>query len=338
MWGFVVFVVLLVVLFKWLRRTGPDQPVRGCVFVTGCDSGMGETTAFHLAKTGFHVFAACFTKEGVTKYEGNPKITAVQLDVSSEEQVNAAAEALGRQIEERKLGGLFGVLQCAGIAFTAPFEYIPMASFKRQMDVNFYGYVYVAKAFLPLLKRYATPDRRGRICFVSSGPLPGPGVPFITSYLAAKWAGEAVIQGLQFEFALRELPIDCVVLSPGVVKPTRLAAEGLALLEKTFKEMPPVRIGDCALQLIDFSLGCDPRVQGHGGRVSAVSARRARHARVAGRRADGEHYAPRKSERKFDFSVLLICFSPSLICDTLSGMTAWRRLSWAFSPRESSLR
>jgi NAD(P)-dependent dehydrogenase (short-subunit alcohol dehydrogenase family) len=240
MWGFVVLVVLLVALFKWLRRTGPDQPVRGCVFVTGCDSGMGETTAFHLAKTGFHVFAACFTNEGVVKYADNPKITAVQLDVSSEEQVNAAAQWVEKQMAERKLGGLFGVLQCAGIAFTAPFEYIPIASFKRQIDVNFYGYVYVAKAFLPLLKRSAMPDRRGRICFVSSGPLPGPGVPFITSYLAAKWAGEAVIQGLQFEFALRELSIDCVVLSPGVVKPTRLAAEGLALLEKTFKEMPPV--------------------------------------------------------------------------------------------------
>jgi NAD(P)-dependent dehydrogenase (short-subunit alcohol dehydrogenase family) len=69
-----------------------------------------------------------------------------------------------------------------------------MSSFKRQMDVNFYGYIYVAKAFLPLVRSAATPDRRGRLCFVSSGPLPGPGVPFITSYLAAKWAGEAVIQ------------------------------------------------------------------------------------------------------------------------------------------------
>ncbi len=121
-------------------------------------------------------------------------ITPVMLDVSKEEDVNTCASNVAKQIEDRKLGGLFGVLQCAGIAFTAPFEYIPMASFKRQMDVNFYGYIYVAKAFLPLLRRYATPERRGRICFVSSGPVPGPGVPFITSYLAAKWAGDAVIQ------------------------------------------------------------------------------------------------------------------------------------------------
>jgi len=99
----------------------------------------------------------------------------------------------------------------------------------------------VAKALFPLLKKSVTKPgaRRGRICFVSSGPLPGPGVPFITSYLAAKWAGEAVIQGLRMEMMMRELPIDCCMLSPGVVKPTRLAEEGEALLERTFKEMVP---------------------------------------------------------------------------------------------------
>ena len=38
---------------------------------------------------------------------------------------------------------------------------------------------------------------------------------------------------------LRQLPIDCVMLSPGIVKPTRLAEEGEKLLERTFQDMPP---------------------------------------------------------------------------------------------------
>jgi NAD(P)-dependent dehydrogenase (short-subunit alcohol dehydrogenase family) len=116
-----------------------------------------------------------------------------------------------------------------------------MKAFKRQIDVNFYGYVYVCKAFLPIVKAHATKPgaRRGRFAFVSSGPLPGPGVPFITSYMGAKWAGEALCQGLRMEMRLRQLPIDCVMLSPGVVKPTRLAEEGEKLIERTFAEMPP---------------------------------------------------------------------------------------------------
>ena len=52
---FVAIVALIIYgLIKFARRTGEDQPVEGACFVTGCDSGMGETTAFHLAKTGYH--------------------------------------------------------------------------------------------------------------------------------------------------------------------------------------------------------------------------------------------------------------------------------------------
>ena len=116
-----------------------------------------------------------------------------------------------------------------------------MSAFKRQIDVNYYGYVYVTKAFLPIVKASVLEpgSRRGRFAFVSSGPLPGPGVPFITSYLGAKWAGEALCQGLRMEMRLRQIPIDCVMVSPGIVKPTRLAEEGDALLQKTFEQMPP---------------------------------------------------------------------------------------------------
>lgn len=57
--------------------------------------------------------------------------------------------------------------------------------------------------------------------------------------MGAKWAGEALCQGLRMEMRLRQLPIDCVMLSPGVVKPTRLTEEGEILLKKTFEDMPP---------------------------------------------------------------------------------------------------
>ena len=172
---------------------------------------MGENTAFHLMRTGYHVFAGCYTKESFTKFAEFKNVTCIQIDVANEESVNSAAEEVKSTIEKSngKIKGLYGVLQCAGIAFTAPFEYIPMKSIKRQMDVNYFGYVYVTKAFLPIVKADVTKPgaRRGRFAYVSSGPLPGPGVPFITSYLGAKWAGEALCQGLRMEMRMRQLPI-----------------------------------------------------------------------------------------------------------------------------------
>jgi hypothetical protein len=46
------------------------------------------------------------------------------------------------------------------------------------------------------------------------------------------------------EMRLRQLPIDCVMVSPGIVKPTRLAEEGDKLIQKTFEEMPPQAEGE----------------------------------------------------------------------------------------------
>lgn len=177
---FLIIAVAMAVLYgmyKFARNTGKDEPVQGAVFVTGCDSGMGETTAFHLAKLGYHIFAACYSKDSFKKYEDYKNITCIQVDVANEESVEASAKTVEECIKNSKgaISGLYGVIQCAGIAYIAPFEYIPMKAFKRQIDVNYYGYVYVAKAFLPLVKTSVAQEgaRRGRFVFVSSGPLPG---------------------------------------------------------------------------------------------------------------------------------------------------------------------
>lgn len=162
---------------------------------------MGETTAFHLANVGFHVFAACYLESSFLKYKTHPRITPVQLDVVNEAQgtqcsrrgagrpltrawaVLQVAKQVESEIERRQLGGLFGVLQCAGIGYAAPFEYMPTETFKRQVfweggarlccphlrqvDVNFFGYIYVAKAFFPFLKKSVlTPGTASMFLFV----------------------------------------------------------------------------------------------------------------------------------------------------------------------------
>lgn len=229
------------VIWRYCRSTGKDETVDGAVFVTGCDSGMGLTTALHLANVGYHVFAGCYSKDSFAQYADMDNITPIQINVKDERSVKKAADRVRKEIDgsDGEISGLFGVLQCAGISYVAPFEYIPMNMFKDQVEVNYFGYVYVAQAFLPLVKESCAKDgaRRGRFCFTSSGPLPGPGVPFITSYLGAKWAGDALCQGMRMELKLRQLPIDCCMLSPGVVKPTRLAEDGQKLLERSFEAM-----------------------------------------------------------------------------------------------------
>jgi hypothetical protein len=68
----------------------------------------------------------------------------VILDVSREDDVNQAASFVEKQISDRKLGGLYGVLQCAGIAFTAPFEVERKKSFCFSFfdfSIEFFGSV-----------------------------------------------------------------------------------------------------------------------------------------------------------------------------------------------------
>ena len=83
----------------------------------------------------------------------------------------------------------------AGIAVSAPLEFVPIDELRRQLEVNVIGQVAVTQAFLPALRR-----GRGRIVNVSSIggrialPLAGP-------YAASKFALEAISDSLRREVA-----------------------------------------------------------------------------------------------------------------------------------------
>lgn len=237
-----IAVGLAVVLGLYFLLPSQLQKVEGAVFVTGADSGMGEVTTEHLSKLGYHVFAGVFLESSFDKYADIPNVTPISLDVTSDESVENAVTSVEEELKKGSYApGLVAVINCAGVAFTGPAEYLPLHQFKQQIQVNFLGYVAVTQAFLPLIKRAVSmPNaRRGRVVLIGTGGgVPSPSPPLISAYMASKWAGEAFCQSLRLEMKMRKLPIDALMVNPGVVKPTKLMSGGMAILEKTWEKMP----------------------------------------------------------------------------------------------------
>ena len=176
-WAMVHTSPVLALPFLGFRK---PMPIAGTVFVTGCDSGMGFWTAALLADLGYTVFAGCFLDDSEAKLKahcseekgGASRLTCLKLDVTSDKSVADAAAAVKKAVApstkkkgkdgDSSSGGLVGIINCAGVGFNGPASYFPMATYQRQMDVNFFGYVRVVQALLPLLRDGVSFDERAR--------------------------------------------------------------------------------------------------------------------------------------------------------------------------------
>eukprot|EP00936_MAST-01D_sp_MAST-1D-sp1_P001427 g1427.t1 len=262
------FVLIAAVLRAPHLLSGSDQPAEGVVFVTGCDSGMGFHTAARLVQKGYVVVAGAFLEDsepklreaaGLPKSGGGGKdkdhhsdrLVVVRLDVTSDASVEAAREATEaavRAYRERNEGGagLVGVVNCAGVGYHGPAEYFPLELYKKQFEVNAFGYIRVAQAFLPMLKDSANRKgaRRGRLVFFGTGGgVCSPAPPLLSAYMASKFAVEAYCSCLRLELQLAKQPVDCCMVNPGFIKPTGLMAGGLRLAEAMWAACEK-RLGD----------------------------------------------------------------------------------------------
>lgn len=231
------------------------QNRQGCVFVTGCDSGMGQATVLHLARTQSdsnkyeQIFAGCFNPKASQEYfeknltaEEIKYVTVVSLDVTSEESVTKAAKAMEDfrvQASKKNPQGYFGVTGLCmyhGIAYNGPAEYMPLDMYERQIQVNFLGFLRVIQKVLPQMKEHATPKLPGRIILTGTGGGPcSPCPPLLTAYMSSKFATEAYCQALRQELFMTNSPIEAVMINPGFVKPTMLMEEGKKLTATMWK-------------------------------------------------------------------------------------------------------
>ncbi|MGN8646975.1 bifunctional aldolase/short-chain dehydrogenase [Gracilibacillus sp. HCP3S3_G5_1] len=140
---------------------------RQVAFVTGGAGGIGTATTYRLLDEGAHVVVADINLEGAEnlakdaneKY-GENRVFAVKMDVTKEEEVQAAIQA-----SVRKYGGIDILVNNAGLASSSPFEETTMEQWNLNMNVLVTGYFLVAREVFKLMKEQ---EIGGNMVFIGS--------------------------------------------------------------------------------------------------------------------------------------------------------------------------
>jgi NAD(P)-dependent dehydrogenase (short-subunit alcohol dehydrogenase family) len=153
------------------------------VVVTGASAGIGRAIAHAFAKRGARIGLVARGEEGLEGARREVESlggTALVLptDVADHEQVEAAAEAV-----ERELGPIDVWVNDAMATVFAPFSMLEPAEFKRATEVTYLGAVY---GTMSALKRMRVRDR-GTVVQVGSA-LAYRAIPLQSAYCGAKFA------------------------------------------------------------------------------------------------------------------------------------------------------
>lgn len=184
------------------------------VVVTGVSTGIGYATAAELCRRGYRVFGSVRTEDqaGRLLREWGEPFTPLVFDVTDAGAVKAAAARVKSAIGD---GGLYGLVNNAGISNPGPLSVQSPEIVRQHFEVNVLGVVHAVQAFLPLLRRpKGTSTHPGRIVNISSvsGRI---AYPFMGSYAASKHALEALSDALRRELLI--YGVDVIVIQPGAI-------------------------------------------------------------------------------------------------------------------------
>ncbi|NDJ26892.1 NAD(P)-dependent oxidoreductase [Campylobacter sp. MIT 12-8780] len=120
-------------------------------FITGASSGFGEAIARALAKDGFKIIALARRKERLENlakdFQG--QIYPLALDVRDKEAVFEAVKNLPSEFQNIDI-----LINNAGLALeTQKFDELALEDIETMVDTNIRGFLYVARAVIPLLRK-----------------------------------------------------------------------------------------------------------------------------------------------------------------------------------------
>ncbi len=209
--------------------------------ITGSSSGLGRSVLEAALKAGNKVLATARKPERleglVAQYA--QQVRTFELDVTDAHASQAAVDLV---IET--YGRLDVLVNNAGYGHIVPFEQTDDASFRAQMDTNFYGVVNLVRAALPHMRK----RRQGHIINISSvgGRTSAPG---LSAYQAAKWAVGGFTEVLAKETAA--FGVNAIAIEPGGMR-TDWSAVASGQQIELFEEYQP-SVGAMLTRLKDYS-------------------------------------------------------------------------------------
>ena len=181
------------------------------VVITGASSGLGESTARHLAKLGATVVLGARRKD---------RLDAIVKDIQA-----AGGEALAVTVDVTKRAEVEGLVKKAidtygridvmvnnaGIMAIAPLAALKVEEWERMVEINIKGVLYGVAAALPHMQK----QKSGH--FINTASVFGIKVfaPGGTVYCATKEAIRTLTEGLRMEAHADK--IRCTIISPGAV-------------------------------------------------------------------------------------------------------------------------
>ena len=175
------------------------------VFITGCSTGIGYTTAIELKKRGHRVICSARQQSDVSmlKEQG---FEALQLDLAQSSSIQQAVEQL-IELTDGKIDGLFN-----NGAFGQPgaVEDLSRDVLRNQFETNFFGTHELTTLIIPLMRQQG----HGRIIYNSS-ILGFVAMKYRGAYNASKFALEGLVDTLRIE--LYDTDIKLALIEPGPI-------------------------------------------------------------------------------------------------------------------------
>nr|WP_299034720.1 SDR family oxidoreductase [uncultured Tenacibaculum sp.] len=181
------------------------------VVITGASSGLGETTARHLASLGANVVLGARRENRLQdisneiNQKGNGKAIFVKTDVTKKEEVQSLVD---KAVTE--FGKVDVMLNNAGLMSIAPMSETKVDEWDRMIDINVKGVLYGIAAALPVFQK----QENGH--FINLSSVAGVKVfsPGGTVYSGTKYAVRAISEGLRHEVGGK---IRTTTIEPGAI-------------------------------------------------------------------------------------------------------------------------
>ena len=120
-------------------------------FITGASAGFGLECARALARQGYKIIALARRAERLAELEAEFKgqIYAIQADVRDKKAVFAAVEQIPAEFKDISV-----LINNAGLSLGLDkFDEMPLDDIETMVDTNVKGFLYVARAVLPLMRK-----------------------------------------------------------------------------------------------------------------------------------------------------------------------------------------